>query len=238
MDPTTMMMLMQMMQGQGGGQGGQGGQGGNAMAGGAGAGGGMGGGFGPMGGLNQFFSGMFGQSGRPYEKGGQEYERFMNKGLEPQNSFLDFGKQGMGNYQQWLDSQKDPSKFINNQMNNYQESPWAKYQQQQSVRAGQNAASAGGLSGSTPFAQQLQQNAQNISGQDQQQWLSNVLGINTQYGQGLNNQIGYGQHAADNISNMYGNAAQYMGDAAYGNEYGHQQDRNNMFQGGWKALFG
>ena len=50
-----------------------------------------------------------------------------------------------------------------------------------------------------------------ISSQDQQNYLSNVLGVNQQYGAGLNNMMGYGANAANQISNMYGNMAQGMG---------------------------
>ena len=80
----------------------------------------------------------------------------------------------MHDYQDWLQTQKDPSKFINDQMANYQESPYAHYLQQQSMRAGQNAASASGLSGSTPLMQQMQQNSGQIASGDMNQWLQNV----------------------------------------------------------------
>jgi len=52
------------------------------------------------------------------------------------------------------------------------------------MRAANNIGSATGMTGSTPMMQQAQQNAQNISSGDMQNWLSQVLGINNQYGQG------------------------------------------------------
>jgi hypothetical protein len=225
MDPSTMMMLMNMMQGQQGGQGqgmpGQGGQG-QQM-------GGM-----QFGGPKQFINGLFGRSGSPYQKGMNEYQNYFNQGMDTQKPFYEAGKSAIPQYQEWLNGQKDPSKFINNLMGGYQESPYAKFQQQQAMRAGQNSGSANGLLGSTPLMQQMQENASNISSGDMNNWMSQVLGINTQYGNGLNNQMQSGQHAADQMSNMYQNAGDWMGNAAYGREFGHQQDRSNIING----LFG
>lgn len=199
------------------------------MMSGGGFGGGFGGGLGSS--LGGIFQGIFGDSGAPYEDAGNAYKKYFNQGTQFQNPFYQAGTGAIGGYQDWLGGMKDPSGFINNLMKNYQQSPWAKYSTQQGIRAGQNAASAGGLTGSTPFAQQLSQNAQNISSQDMQNWLGNVLGINSQYGQGLFGEMGMGQHAGDILSQMYQNAGQYMGDAAYGQEAGKQQDQNALWGG-------
>lgn len=189
-----------------------------------------------MGGLSQFLGGQFGNSGKPYEKAGQAYMPFFQEAKGYQNPFFNFGKQGMEGMSNWLSSMKDPSGFINNQMNNYQESPWAKYMQDQAMKAGQNAGSATGLTGSTPLMQQMQQNAGGIASQDMNQWLQNVLGINSQYGQGLNAQLGFGQHAGDMLSQLAGNAGDYMGSAAWGKEYGKQQDKAQK-RGGLMKMF-
>jgi hypothetical protein len=188
-------------------------------------------------GLGGFLGGMFGDSGKPYDKAMEQYQQWANKAQGTQQPFLDAGTGAIPQYQEWLDKQKDPTKFINDTMGQYQESPYAQYLQKQSLRAGQNAASASGMSGSTPLMQQMQQNAGNIASQDQNQWLQNVLGINTQYGQGQNNLMTGGQNAANSLTNMYNNMGQQMGQAAYGQEAGKNQDRNNMF-GGIGSLIG
>lgn len=190
-----------------------------------------------LGGLGGLFGGMFGNSDKPYDKAMEQYQQWANKAQGTQQPFLDAGTGAIGDYQKWLQGQQDPSKFINDQMGNYQESPWAKNLQQQSMNAGQNAASASGLMGSTPLMQQLQQNAGSISSQDQNQWLQNVLGINTQYGQGQNNLMQGGQNAANSLTNMYNQMGNNMGQAAYGKEAGKNQDRNNMF-GGLGSMIG
>ncbi len=185
------------------------------------------------------FNGLFGDSSDPYDEAMKQYKQYGQKSLDTQNPFFKAGTGAIPNYQSWLDKQKDPSGFINNLMNQYQESPWAKYQQQQSVRAGTNAASMGGLPngmggagiGSTPFAQQLQQDAQNISSGDMNNWMSKALGINTQYGQGQENLINGGQTAANNMSNTYNNLGTNMGEASYGRTAGKNQDLMNKIAG-------
>lgn len=183
--------------------------------------------------LGQFFGGLFGNSDAPYKDAMKEYERYAGKAEGVQNPFLNFGKEGMPLFQNWLKGMQDPSKFINSLMGGYQESPFAKFQQEQGLRAAQNMGSASGLTGSTPLTQFAQQNAQNISSQDMQNWLGRVLGINTQYGQGLEHQIGTGQNAANALTGMYGDMGRQMGEAAYGREAAKNQDRSNM----WGGLF-
>lgn len=182
----------------------------------------------------QLASGLTGNSGSPYEEAMKQYQQYAGKAEGTQNPFLEYGKAGMPLFQNWLQGMQNPSGFINNQMNNYQESPYAQFQQQQGLRAAQNMGSASGLTGSTPLMMQAQQNAQNISSQDMNQWLQNVLGINSQYGAGLNNQIQTGQGAANQLTGLYGDMGRQMGEAAYGQAAGQNQDKSNI----WGGLLG
>ena len=190
-----------------------------------------------LGGLGGLFGGLFGDSGKPYDKAMEQYQQFANLAQGTQQPYLNAGTGAIGDYQKWLKGQQDPSKFINNMMGQYQISPYAQYLTQQAQRAGQNAASASGLMGSTPFLEQMQQNASNISSADMNQWLQNVLGINTQYGQGQQNLMQGGQNAANSLTNMYNQMGQQMGEAAYGKESGKQQDFWNTL-GGIGGLIG
>lgn len=183
-------------------------------------------------GIGGLLGGLFGNSGQPYSDAAKQYQQWANQAATTQQPFLQGGKVGLGNFQQWLSGMKNPSDFINNLMTEYHESPWAHYQQQQALRAGQNAASALGLSGSTPFAQQLQQTSTNISNQDLNQWLQNVLGINTQYGTGNQSLMNQGASSANALTNLYNMMGQNLGELAYGQRAGQNQDFWNMLGGG------
>lgn len=194
-----------------------------------------GGGFGSD--LMGFLGGLFGDSGAPYKDAMKQYQEWANKAQDIQNPFLNMGKAAIPQFNQWLASMKDPSGFINNLMGGYQESPFAKFQQQQALRAAQNIGSTGespyGGAGSTPLMQFAEQNARDISSADLNQWLQNVLGINTQYGAGLGSEISGGQSAANTLTNIYGDMGRQMGEAAYGQRAGRNMDRANM----WGGLF-
>lgn len=188
-------------------------------------------------GAASFFGGLFGDSGGGYDSAMDEYSRWNKMATSQQQPFYNAGSGAIGNYQSWLDSQKNPTEFVNQTMQNYNASPYSQYLQQQNIRTGQNAGSASGLSGSTALMQQLQQNANNISSQDMNQWLQNVLGINTQYGQGQQNLMNMGQNSANSLSNLYNTMGTNMGEAAYGKQAGQNQDFWNMI-GGAGQMFG
>lgn len=182
-------------------------------------------------GLGGFLGGLFGDSGAPYDKGMQQFTQFGNRAQQAQNPFMQAGTGAIPQFQQWLSGMQNPSGFINNLMGKYQESPWAKFQQQQAMRGAQNMGSASGLTGSTPLGQFMQQNARDISSQDMNQWLQNALGVNTQYGQGLGGLIQGGQGSANALTNLFSHMGDIMGNAAYGKEREGQQDWWNMLGG-------
>lgn len=196
-------------------------------------------------GLTQLFGGLFGNSGKPYKEAGKVLEDYLRRARDTQNPFLEMGKGAIPQFDEWLNGMKDPSGFINHLMGGYQESPFAKFQQEQAMRAAQNQGSASGLTGSTPLTQFAQQNARDISSQDMNTWLQNVLGINTQYGAGRQSQIAGGQHAADALSQLYQNFGENLAGAKYGSIAGKQKDRNDIWgglfrtgEGAAKAYFG
>lgn len=181
--------------------------------------------------LGSLVGGLFGGGGDPYNDAMKQYSKYANKAAGYQNPFYQSGVNSIPQYESWLTSMQDPTAFINNLMGGYQESPYAHYQQEQGMRAGTNMASATGLTGSTPFAQQLQENAQNISSKDMDQWLQNVLGINTQYGQGLNTNINRGQQSANMLSNIYSGLGNQMAGGAYGRGMAGQQQLSDILSG-------
>lgn len=181
--------------------------------------------------LGSLFGGAMGMMNDPYKDAMKQFQKYANKSAGYQNPFFNMGKDSIGDYQDWLGGMKDPSEFLNNLMGNYQQSEGSKYLQDQAMKAATNAASASGLSGSTPFQMQAQQNASGIASQDMNNWLQNALGINNQYGQGLWGNIGAGQNAANNLSNIFGNLGNNMGGAKFGQGQLRNDNMSDMFSG-------
>lgn len=187
--------------------------------------------------LGGLVGGLFGGKD-PYKDAMKQYQQYAGQAASYQNPFYQAGTGALPQYQNYLNKMSDPSQFINNLMGGYQESPYAKYQQDQAMRAAQNMGSASGLTGSTPLTQFAQQNASDISSADMDKWLQSVLGINTQYGAGLGGLLGMGQGAANQLSNIYGGLGQDMGQASYGSSMAHNKRMSDIFGGlGNLAMF-
>jgi len=142
--------------------------------------------------------GLFGNSGDPSRNAGREYKNYYDKNIDA------------------ISGEKDPSGFINKLLGDYNQSDWAKNLTHQSTNAAVNAASASGLSGSTPLTQQIQQNAGKIASEDQNQWLQNVLGINKDY--------------LDRFTGLTERQGKHAADASYGQTLGQNSDKNEMMQ--------
>lgn len=183
-------------------------------------------------GLGGIFSGLFGNSDAPYRAAGEQYEKWGNEAKHAQEPFYNAGAGAIPQFQNWLQGMQDPAAFINHLMGNYSQSPWAQNQQRQAMRGAQNFGSATGLSGSTPLMLQAQQNSANIGSEDQNRWLQNVLGINTQYGAGTQNLMQGGQNSANALTDLYSNLGNNMGQAAYGERAGKSNDLFNLISGG------
>lgn len=181
-------------------------------------------------GLSSIFGGLFGNND-PYKDAMKQYQQYANQAAGYQNPFYNAGNAAIPQYQNYLQKMSDPSQFINNLMGGYQSSPHSQYLQDQAMKAALNAGSASGLSGSSAMNQAISQNAADISSQDMNQWLQNVLGINTQYGQGLGNMLNMGQGAANNLSNIYTGLGNEMAQGKYGSANAKNQQMGDIFGG-------
>jgi hypothetical protein len=122
--------------------------------------------------------------------------QFLQQGLGFLDPFQKAGVGALGQFQQELGARQDPTAFLNRIMGQFQESPGAKFQQQQGLEAAKSAAQAAGTLGSGAQQRALTQFGQGVSSQDMQQYLQNVLGIGQQRMGGLQSLIGGGQQAA------------------------------------------
>lgn len=187
-------------------------------------------------GLGGLFGGLFGDSEAPYRDAQNQYQQYHNQATATQQPYNNAGTNAIPAYQDWLNKQSNPSEFVNKLVGEYQQSPYTTYLQQQAQNAGLNAGSATGLVGSSALAQQMQQNSANIGQQGLNDWLQNVLGVNTQYGQGQQNLITGGQNAANSLSNLSNQMGQRMGEQSYNRGASKQNNLWNMIGSGLGIL--
>lgn len=175
-------------------------------------------------GIGGLLQGAFGNSGSPYQAGGDAYTNAYNESKTYQNPFYQEGVNAIPQFQQYNQTMSDPSGFINKLMGSYQSSPYADFMQKQAQRANTNSASASGLIGSTPFQQSGADYAHQISQQDMGDWLNRVLGINTAYGTNLNTMVNRGANSANMLSQSANQYGQNMASAAFGQQQGQNSD--------------
>jgi hypothetical protein len=188
-------------------------------------------------GLGQLFGGLFGNYANPYNKAQDAYQNESSKVPQYLNPFFKAGTDSIPDYQNYLKGMSDPSQFINHLMSGYQESPYAKYQQNQSMRAARNMGSASGLGGSTPLTQFAEQQAQGIASGDQQNYLNNVMGANQQYGQGLSGMMNMGYGAGSQLADWQKSQADQMANFAYNKAQAKQNQGSDIWGGLSNILF-
>ncbi|HMG15373.1 MAG TPA: hypothetical protein VK590_08010, partial [Saprospiraceae bacterium] len=109
-----------------------------------------------------------------------------------------------------------------------------------------NAGSRGdtevGGTGSTPLTQFEMQNAHDLSQKDMGDWLSKVLGVNTEYGRGEHDLISGGQNAANSIGDLLKSFGTDITKMNFGRDSERNENRNNIWSGlfniGKNGLFG
>lgn len=181
--------------------------------------------------LSNILYGIFGHPEAPYRDASRVLSQYLPQAQQYEMPFYQAGEQAIPSYQNWLQTMQNPSQFINQLMGKYQQSPWAKYQTDQAMRMAQNMGSASGLSGSTPLTQFAQQQAANISSQDMNNWLQNVLGVNTQYGRGEQGLINQGADSANYLSNLMQNYMGAQSASAFGQQYAKQRQKGSLLSG-------
>lgn len=186
--------------------------------------------------LTNILQGLFGFSNDPYGKGMSQYSKYSNQAGGYQKPFYDAGVNSLSPYQARLAQMADPQAYFNSIMGGYNESPYAKYQQQESMNKSINEASNTGMTGSTPFQLQAQKNAQDISSKDMDKYFQDIMGINTDYMSGLNNLISGGEHSADVMTQLKNILGAVMGEGSYKQGIGNQNSFNSLISGAAQFL--
>jgi hypothetical protein len=123
----------------------------------------------------------------------------------------------------------NPAEYLNELQQSYKPSTGYAFKEKKALDAARNAAAAGGYSG-TPYHQtQAAELAANIGGEDMQQWLQNVLGI--QAGgiggqQGLANQ-GYESNNA--LTDILGNTLNQQAGLAFQGQAQRNKNRSDLY---------
>jgi len=162
------------------------------------------------------------QAGRDIAKGYQDAQRYMDPfyqgGVDSYNKYrgvLDtMGGQldQYGNPAEWMWGQinQNPADYYQTLMKGYDQTPQAKYEQEQMMKASQQGAAASGLLGGGQFFKDLQNNTADITRRDQDRYFNNMLnsnnqqmnylgdyrGVQNQYLNGMNGMANMGQQAA------------------------------------------
>lgn len=113
------------------------------------------------------------------------------QGLEP---FTKAGQDAIPGYQDWLNKMQGQTN--GNWMDNYKESPYAKYLVGQETTAANNAAAGGGILGTVPNMQDVAKITNDVTSGDMQNYFHNMQDQNQMIGSGYSTLMGNGLNSA------------------------------------------
>lgn len=192
---------------------------------------------GGLGGLASGIFGLFQHPGQPYQAAQNQYNQYMGQGMQYGQPFYQAGVNTLPQYQNALNTMSNPSAYINNLMSQYQQSPWAQWQIQQGIKAGNNAASAGDIQGMQPGGAEqkaLAQYSEGISSQDIQNYINNAMGVQNAYLGGLGGITNIGAQQGQDYMNYLQNQAANNAQLTLGGQQAQQQGQSQ----GWGNIIG
>ena len=147
--------------------------------------------------------------------GKEAYSPYIQQGQQAQ--------QGLPNYQQMA---QNPGEFYNELSKQYKPSQQYQNRYEQGMRAANSTAAAGGYVGTPDDQRGRGELVNKLMGEDFQQFLQNILGIQGFGAQGLENQANRGYNASGNLADYLGQANQNL---ASGEFAGKQQQQSNKY---------
>lgn len=164
---------------------------------------------------------------RQFEQNRQNIETKLGNANDYLSPYGERGQNALDNVESRLGDMSDPMAYINQIMGGYSLSPQAQLQMERSLDAANSAAAAGGMGGSSQVQNDVAELVQKLIAGDEQQYLNNVMGVNSQYlaGESGLGQMGYNadaQQAANemNAANMESGVYNNKADAAFGRARG------------------
>lgn len=178
-----------------------------------------------LGGLAGLFG--MGQGKNPADAANQYLNKIPSSTLPYYQPYMDMGGKAMQDYYGKLN--QNPTDVYNQLGSGYKESPGYKFQLQQALNSGNSANAAGGMLGTPQHEQQNMELAQGVASKDYNDYMKNVLGLNTEQTQGLGQLTGLGYNASNQygsgLANLLGQQAQY---GYLGQQGQNQQNQQNM----------
>ncbi len=101
---------------------------------------------------------------------------------------------------------QDPAAFLEKIMGSYEPSKGYQLRRDEALRAAGNTAAAGGMRGSMQDIESESRLTDSLLGEDMQQWLNNVLGLQTQGLQGQQVFYNSGLQSSGNLADLLGGA--------------------------------
>jgi hypothetical protein len=180
---------------------------------------------------------VFGKN--PAEKAMPYLEQIGPMAQEHYNPYIQQGQQygeSLGNA--YSNMAANPADFINQLMGQYTPSEGFKTKQDMMSKAMRNTSAAGGYIGTEADQIRQAQLVQGLLGEDMQNWLSNVLGVQ---GQGLAGQQGLynlGYDATQHLTDALGGQLASQGTLAFQGQQQKNQWKSDLLKGGIGALGG
>lgn len=133
---------------------------------------------------------------------------------------------------------KDPTAFLENIMSKYEPSRAYKLREEEASRAAGNSAAAGGMRGSLTDIKNQARIADSLLGDDMQQWLQNVMGIQTKGQEGLSHLFDTGYNASGALSGDLSNILGTQAGLAFQGQANQNKSRSDLLSGLIQAFGG
>ena len=150
--------------------------------------------------------------------------------------FVNEGKTAGGILQGEYGKQLDPTTFMDQIMQHYNQSAGAKYKTDLLGRGIGSTAAAGGIAGTPEHQREYGQMASDISSEDMQKYFDNTMGIYNNGIKGEQDVYGHGFDATKELTDLLGGTLSSQAGGAYGEAQSKNADRQALMQALIKAL--
>jgi len=158
----------------------------------------------------------------------QYYDPFINQGREAGNTLSP----------QFNQMSSNPADFLESIMSKYQPSRSYQLRNEEALQSAGNTAAAGGMRGSLSDIKNSSRISDALLGQDMQQWLQNVMGIQQQGEQGLGHQFDTGYDASKSLSGDLSNVLGEQAGLAFQGQSNQNKSRSDALSGILQAIGG